>query len=394
MQSNNKKEYAKLGGCWLSRPIPNSDVFYINWCEAGRDGGPDRTKRQSARTDNEADAEARLAEFVIARSGPKIEGREAQVGPILKWYLDDYACNIASAEASRWAVTRLIEHVGHFTVKQIGNQRAQEKLAADLSGTGIGPASVNKHLTALRAALNRAYKHEILTERPPKIYEIKEEVIQAAEIQPEIFKAEQLRDLVNRARCEEFLFRYILIMLSTGCRPGAARDLAPRQIDLENNIIHLNPPGRKQNAKRRPTVKLIPSLKPFIMEWMKETERASSFVECRGYKNRRALGREVWNRIVKLEMDLTEGYVFYSLRHTVTSMMIAMGVDDGQVSMQLGHVRADVGPMTKKYAHAKLIHVSPNYLKATAEALEQIVSAALIPPADQKVVPFRGRETA
>jgi len=53
-------------------------------------------------------------------------------------------------------------------------------------------------------------------------------------------------------------------MLATAGRTGAVVDLTYSQIDLTNNLIHLNPTGRQQNKKYRPTVRLPEQLIEYV----------------------------------------------------------------------------------------------------------------------------------
>ena len=53
-------------------------------------------------------------------------------------------------------------------------------------------------------------------------------------------------------------------MVATAARPDAIFDLTITQCDLENRLIHLNPEGREQTKKHRPTVKMLERIVPLI----------------------------------------------------------------------------------------------------------------------------------
>lgn len=54
-------------------------------------------------------------------------------------------------------------------------------------------------------------------------------------------------------------------MIATSGRNSAVLDLAFPPIDLQSDLITLNPGGRAQTLKYRPTVKIPPSLKPWLV---------------------------------------------------------------------------------------------------------------------------------
>ena len=61
------------------------------------------------------------------------------------------------------------------------------------------------------------------------------------------------------------LRRYLMILLNTGCRPEAARDLTVFQLDLARGRLDLNPPGRERTSKGRPVVPITAALRPWLI---------------------------------------------------------------------------------------------------------------------------------
>jgi len=92
-------------------------------------------------------------------------------------------------------------------------------------------------------------------------------------------------DLASLLDCDgsEVLRRYDIIALNTWARPEAILDLSVRdQVDFENGLIDLNPPGRKQNKKKRPTIKLTENLHGWFEYWGEDKPLA--------YKTKRSSG--------------------------------------------------------------------------------------------------------
>jgi integrase len=66
----------------------------------------------------------------------------------------------------------------------------------------------------------------------------------------------------------EAMFRYMIMALNTWARPEAITELSVRnQVDFESGIITLNPPGRVQNKKRRPRIRLADNLRGWLLYW-------------------------------------------------------------------------------------------------------------------------------
>src|SRR5262249_41420671 len=59
---------------------------------------------------------------------------------------------------------------------------------------------------------------------------------------------------------------YLLLAFGTGARPKALLELTTFQINLANRLIYLNPSGRRQNKKRRPTLPICDTLLPVLQE--------------------------------------------------------------------------------------------------------------------------------
>jgi len=66
----------------------------------------------------------------------------------------------------------------------------------------------------------------------------------------------------------EHIFRYVILALNLWARPEAIMDLdVQKQVDFEKGLIDLNPPGRRQNKKVRPTIRLTENLKGWLLHW-------------------------------------------------------------------------------------------------------------------------------
>ena len=73
-------------------------------------------------------------------------------------------------------------------------------------------------------------------------------------------------------------FRYIILALNAWARPETIIDLSvSAQVDFESGLIYLNPPGRIQNKKVRPTIRLTDDLCGWLNYWNLDRHRRLAF---------------------------------------------------------------------------------------------------------------------
>jgi integrase len=66
----------------------------------------------------------------------------------------------------------------------------------------------------------------------------------------------------------EAIFRYMIMALNTWARPEAITQLSVKdQVNFQEGIVLLNPPGRAQNKKRRPQIRLTDNLRGWLLYW-------------------------------------------------------------------------------------------------------------------------------
>lgn len=67
---------------------------------------------------------------------------------------------------------------------------------------------------------------------------------------------------------KENLFRFVMLALNTWARPEAIIDFRLKaQVDWAFGVLDLNPPGRQQNKKRRPKIRLTDNLTDWLRHW-------------------------------------------------------------------------------------------------------------------------------
>jgi integrase len=163
-----------------------------------------------------------------------------------------------------------------------------------------------------------------------------------------------MRRFLVEAQKRPHIFVFAMIALNTLARPQAVLDLSPAQVNLEGRFIELNPKGRRQTKKYRPTVPITDTLMPFL-----RNSGVKRFVMWSGNPIKSV--KKTFARTVR-EAGLPSEITPYSLRHTMATELRQRGVPPWEVEGLLGHRRPGV---TEKYAHFQ-----PGYLTKGREAID------------------------
>jgi len=140
------------------------------------------------------------------------------------------------------------------------------------------------------------------------------------------------------APVSEPLFRWMLLSLATGARPGAALDLAPAQ--RHDVVIDLNPAGRRQNKKHRPIVREPAFLTPWLDLWEKDAATA-----LHGRYVAYASVSAIQTALDRLSEATGIKVSAYSFRHKVVTVLRRYkraGVTEDDIAWQMGHKRPDL----------------------------------------------------
>jgi integrase len=151
---------------------------------------------------------------------------------------------------------------------------------------------------------------------------------------------------------------YVLLGLYTMARPSAILDLTWSRVDFERGLIDLNPPGRKQTAKRRPVVAMADDLRKPLEEAY--AGRQSPFVIEVGAKQVANVKKAFQAASDRSGIHVTP----YTLRHTGAVWAAEAGVSMAALAQFLGH---DTSATTETH-YARF---SPGYLAGVANAVRR-----------------------
>ena len=351
-----KKRKFQLGDYWIGQ-IKNSPAYYRTW----NDKAAKQTRRASLGTSDFEEAKQRLTDWYIANQRPqKEEPEDVTLANVLNSYYESHGKHIASAEQVRVSMRHWLGFFGEATVGDLYSIPLQEQFHDWLRDKGQANTSINRNLAVGQSAINRAWKRGEIKACPhiPML----EKGPSAPRGRP--MEPSEILRMINGAGSEH-LVDYIHWMLGTAARPSAILDLRWEQVDFVNGIVQLNADGRKQNKKRRPTVKLPATLKA---RYFKDGHysRSGPVISYNGEAVKSV--RTAWRR-TRAKVGLDNQVNAYSLRHTAARWMRKEGVSAWDVSAQLGHKSREFS-MTERYAP-----FSPDHMEKSVAALNKLLNA-------------------
>jgi integrase len=327
-------------------------VYYIRWNERGERG------ERSTRTTDLDKAKAALASFISTRQqwrndGPR-EPSQVLVTDILADYAEEHGTKTADPSRVGFAVGALTKFFAGRTVSEI-NPALSSKYAAFRQRSD---GTIRRELGVLRAAANWAEHNNRLTRAPfvklPPPPRGKDRWLMRSQAALLIRAARTGRDETGL-----YLPHFILIALYTGARKGAILDLRWTQVDFHRRLIDLNPPGRRQTTKRRPTLPMTDKLYCLLRRLRTRGSDLGYVIHRNG--NRIGDIKKSFSRAVRIAQ--LDGTTPHTLRHTCGTWLAQKGVDLWQIAGWLGH---SVARTSELYAHHH-----PKYLEQARAALQR-----------------------
>ena len=141
-------------------------------------------------------------------------------------------------------------------------------------------------------------------------------------------------------------------------RPTAILELVWSQIDFDSRLIDLNPPGRRQTAKRRPVVSINDELYEALLAAYEDRQSAS--VIERGAEPIQNIKKAFQAASKRSRVKATP----YTLRHTGAVRAAEAGVSMAELAQFMGH--DDDRTTQRHYAR-----FSPGHLRKVADAVQR-----------------------
>lgn len=366
----------ELAGQWIARE-PGSPFFHRYWTEPGSG----RTRRASLRTTDLEEAKRQLAEIVV-KGAPK--SVSTPLSAVLLAYFEERTDKLRSREHARLAGRTLLACWGATVRVESITEARQKEFALWSIVKGHSLAYISRNLSVLSAALRHSkLDHEIIFGMGKMVerWGLQTKAPRRAFVPTD----DELATLLSLDLAEDFR-RWLIVSLLTGARPEAVLELSAAQRVKDAGLLDLNPPGRRQNKKFRPTVREPRALTAWLDHWegmslfspTKEAGKLNTAPYC-SYATKEALKSAFERARAKIGLPRLTAR---SIRHKVATVLRKARIPEDEIALQLGHRRQQVRT-TAGYGEW-----DPDYLAGVADALDAWwiklgakVSKPLFPPA-------------
>ncbi len=381
MQNNKISSRFQIGEFYLSRR-GGKPTWYAAWSDS-RTG---QTRRESLATGDLEKAKLGLAAFVERRRRLHNElPAEVYLETILAHWFTDHGSGLASHNEVRYLLQRWSRHFDGVLLSELVPQRMR-CFEREMRDEGLSDGYIRRVLGVGKAALNWAVKEGLIMSAPyialPPDGVPRERVLSSEEMAALLAACHQ--DLPHAGL-------YLRLATGTGARPAALLQLTRQQIDFAAGLIHLNPPGRRQNKKHRPSVPMASFIReatlplpegPVLTYKGQSIATITSTIERLRAKARR-LVRTRYARIARqlkkagadaqtrdaIVMGRNAGDAIleisaYTIRHTVATELRRRGVPEWEAAGMLGHSTGY--KTTERYAKYR-----PDRFGAAVRAIEE-----------------------
>ena len=353
----------ELGGQWISTE-PGRPGYYRYW----NDTGNGRTRRASLGAEDLEEAKGKLSEIIV-RGAPATDRTPLSI--VLERYFQDRTDFLPSAKPARHAGKLFLECWGPLVRVHVLDARKLKEFVDWSASHGHSMPYIARNFSVVAAALAHS---DLKLDVPMKAGAI-------------LDKWPDLKDTPKRKLFEptdgelarllaqpmpEGLRRWLLNSMATLGRPTAVAQLTPGQRDRREGLISLNPEGRRQNKKFRPTLREPRTMTKWLNEWEKCTNGAPMSMNqpyC-AYSNRSSI-HTVLRRLCAAEKAALPRMALYSIRHRGTTVLRTAKVPKEQIDYQLGHVQQGART-TQDYGQYEA-----SYLAEAAAALDAWIGRVL-----------------
>jgi integrase len=320
-------------------------------------------------------ANRKLAELTLG-DDPALKRREARqkaAMPTLGEFLDDtylpwFQANYRGRSAS--STFRQFSGLYRKPLDKLTTWDLEKWRKAKLDD-GTSPGTVNRYLSALKAAYNRAIGWGVVTSNPvTPIKPFREDIrgkvryLSTAEekrLREALAKRQDTkqarRESANRWRRErgrealpahehysDHLAPIVLLAMNTGMRRGELFNLAWQDVDLRRRLLTVAGQTAKSGLTRH--IPLNAEAQDVLKQWKAQQADLSGYVFPGRNGGRLDNIKKGWDAL--LTEAKIAGFRFHDLRHHFASRLVMAGVDLNTVRELLGH--SDI-TMTLRYAH-------------------------------------------
>jgi len=245
--------------------------------------------------------------------------------------------------------------LGNLMLSELTQHKIEKFLSERIDEKKLSTSTYNRHLSMLKAMLNKGKEWGLLLESPAASIKKRKE----DSGRTRFLSAEEVQALLNGA---SEIFRPLLITaLHTGMRRGELLSLQWQDVNLHTRIITVQ---HSKSGKKR----MIP-LDDTVHETLKKLPsrfgKGIVFPSSRNGKDALTDTNKTFTRLIeKVELKDVR---FHDLRHTFASHLVMSGVDLVTVQQLLGHAHIS---MTMRYAH-----LAPEHRAKAVKALDSALAS-------------------
>ena len=319
-----------------------------------------KRKRHATGLGSREVAEERLAEVIVAKRSPEKYKTDMKIGDVIAYYVREHIPSITRPDVALANIERLIPFWGELELSEIRKsltykyyeyRKKETHLWQKTHGRAIkelSQASVRRELEQLQAAINYAYRENLVLIKP-HVYKYEKSAPrdrwmtrqEVAMLLWESRRTEQVRD---------YLPLFILLGVYTGQRKTAILKLRWSDVDFKRGIIDFTKNDRskkKKSARVRIHRKLMIHLK-----YARRRGIETGYVLHRN-QNPISDPKKAYN--AACERAGIDGVTIHTMRHTCASWLMQANVSSNKIAEHLGHTSPRMIEAT--YGHLSTEHM-------------------------------------
>jgi integrase len=252
------KRECQVGEWWLGQRSGSAAYYGIRY-----DAAKQSNERIGLGTSDLERAKEKLTELHLkTRIANDEKPEEALLADVRRRYWEAHGSKVRSAKSNRHCLNVWLDHWQEASVQALAGVKRQEEFHKVMRDRGFSPAGIMRVLNVGKAALNRAHERGELRSVPHVL------TVPLGESKPmgRPLDVPELRRVY--AHAVPHVQAFMVWALGTGARPEAVLELHSRQVNFEDGLIYLNPPGREEVRKKyRPVVRLPDALWETFEGW-------------------------------------------------------------------------------------------------------------------------------
>jgi len=317
------------------------NIFWIRY--AGLDG---KTVFESSGSDKFKDANDKL----IGRKNDIKDRKQPEITRIgnhtfkelAEKYIPWMEGRHRSADSKKYRINIILSHFGNLPLRSF-NTLAVEQYQTDLINKGLKPATVNKHISILKAMIKKAVDWNMVEEETLKrVRRVK--LLTENNKRLRYLSKEECQYLITV--CDQHLRPVVITALNTGARKEEILSLKWDNVDLKHGFILLD---KTKNGDRR-EIPINDTLRVTFKSLTRRLDIPYVFYDPLTGKRYKDIKRSFKSACKRA---CVTDFRFHDLRHTFASHLVMAGVDLTTVKELLGHKDFK---MTLRYAHLAPAH--------------------------------------